>query len=177
MRPRGGAAVRAVAMAANLTQTLKAFKERGVFVLGLDGEGDVPLPGLTWAREPLVVVVGSEGKGLSRLVTETCDADRACAGRPSLHTHTHTHTHSPVPAHAPPDPPRLTAKDQRLDRGGPRFCDSKSCAGACRRACVRGCVRGWILIVVGRDVFGERVGATYCQRPALRPSRTAGLWQ
>jgi 23S rRNA (guanosine2251-2'-O)-methyltransferase len=34
----------------------------------------VPLPGLTWAKEPLVVVVGSEGKGLSRLVTETCDA-------------------------------------------------------------------------------------------------------
>ncbi len=70
----GAAARTPVAMAANLTQTLKAFKERGVFVLGLDGDGDVPLPGLTWAREPLVVVVGSEGKGLSRLVTETCDA-------------------------------------------------------------------------------------------------------
>jgi 23S rRNA (guanosine2251-2'-O)-methyltransferase len=70
----GAAARTPVAMAANLTQTLKAFKERGVFVLGLDGGGDVALPGLTWAREPLVVVVGSEGKGLSRLVTETCDA-------------------------------------------------------------------------------------------------------
>lgn len=70
----GAAARTPVAMAANLTQTLKAFKERGVFVLGLDGDGDVSLPGLTWAREPLVVVVGSEGKGLSRLVTETCDA-------------------------------------------------------------------------------------------------------
>lgn len=70
----GAAARTPVAMAANLTQTLKAFKERGVFVLGLDGDGDVSLPGLSWAREPLVVVVGSEGKGLSRLVTETCDA-------------------------------------------------------------------------------------------------------
>jgi len=63
-----------VAMAANLTQTLASYKERGVFVLGLDGGGDVPLPGLTWATDPVVVVVGSEGKGLSRLVTQTCDA-------------------------------------------------------------------------------------------------------
>ena len=70
----GAAARTPVAMASNLTQSLKALKERGVFVLGLDGDGDTPLPGLSWANEPLVVVVGSEGKGLSRLVTETCDA-------------------------------------------------------------------------------------------------------
>jgi len=70
----GAAARTPVAMASNLTQTLKAFKERGVFVLGLAGDGDTPLPDLTWAKEPIVVVVGSEGKGLSRLVTETCDA-------------------------------------------------------------------------------------------------------
>lgn len=70
----GAAARTPVAMASNLTQTLKAFKERGVFVLGLAGDGDTPLPELSWAKEPIVVVVGSEGKGLSRLVTETCDA-------------------------------------------------------------------------------------------------------
>jgi 23S rRNA (guanosine2251-2'-O)-methyltransferase len=70
----GAAARIPVAMASNLTQTLKALKERGVFVLGLDGGGEVSLPGLSWAKSPLVVVVGSEGKGLSRLVTETCDA-------------------------------------------------------------------------------------------------------
>lgn len=70
----GAAARTPVAMASNLTQTLKALKERGVFVLGLAGDGDVSLPGLTWSKEPVVVVVGSEGKGLSRLVTETCDA-------------------------------------------------------------------------------------------------------
>ncbi|MCD5346417.1 23S rRNA (guanosine(2251)-2'-O)-methyltransferase RlmB [Agromyces sp. S2-1-8] len=70
-----GAAARVpVAMAANLTQTLKSLKERGVFVLGLDGDGDVSLPGLSWADRPIVIVVGSEGKGLSRLVAETCDA-------------------------------------------------------------------------------------------------------
>ncbi len=70
----GAAARTPVAMASNLTQTLKALKERGMFVLGLAGDGDVELPGLSWAASPLVVVVGSEGKGLSRLVTETCDA-------------------------------------------------------------------------------------------------------
>ncbi|HWH97613.1 MAG TPA: 23S rRNA (guanosine(2251)-2'-O)-methyltransferase RlmB [Pseudolysinimonas sp.] len=70
-----GAAARVpVAMASNLTQTLKDLKSRGVFVLGLDGGGDVSLPGLALASEPVVIVVGSEGKGLSRLVTETCDA-------------------------------------------------------------------------------------------------------
>jgi 23S rRNA (guanosine2251-2'-O)-methyltransferase len=70
-----GAAARVpVAMAANLTQTLKTLKERGVFVLGLDGDGEVSLPGLSWADRPIVIVVGSEGKGLSRLVAETCDA-------------------------------------------------------------------------------------------------------
>ncbi len=70
-----GAAARVpVAMAANLTQTLKALKERGVFVVGLDGDGEVTLPGLELADRPLVLVVGSEGKGLSRLVTEHCDA-------------------------------------------------------------------------------------------------------
>lgn len=69
-----GAAARVpVAMAANLTTTLKELKKQGVFVLGLDGAGDVALPSLELADRPVVIVVGSEGKGLSRLVTETCD--------------------------------------------------------------------------------------------------------
>ncbi len=70
----GAAARTPVAMASNLNQTIKAFKDRGVFVLGLDGGGDVSLPKLQLAKEPVLVVVGSEGKGLSRLVTENCDA-------------------------------------------------------------------------------------------------------
>jgi len=70
----GAAARTPVAMASNLTQTIKAYKERGVFVLGLDGGGDVSLPKLQLAKEPVLLVVGSEGKGLSRLVTENCDA-------------------------------------------------------------------------------------------------------
>ncbi|MBO1902283.1 23S rRNA (guanosine(2251)-2'-O)-methyltransferase RlmB [Leucobacter weissii] len=70
----GAAARTPVAMASNLTQTIKALKERGLFVVGLDGDGEVSLPGLDLADRPLVLVVGSEGKGLSRLVSETCDA-------------------------------------------------------------------------------------------------------
>lgn len=69
-----GAAARVpVAIAANLTSMLKEFKKQGVFVLGLAAGGDVSLPDLELADRPVVVVVGSEGKGLSRLVTETCD--------------------------------------------------------------------------------------------------------
>ncbi|QIK63992.1 23S rRNA (guanosine(2251)-2'-O)-methyltransferase RlmB [Leucobacter viscericola] len=70
----GAAARIPVAMASNLTQTLKELKKRGVFIVGLDGDGDVSLPGLELADRPLVLVIGSEGKGLSRLVTDTCDA-------------------------------------------------------------------------------------------------------
>ncbi len=70
----GSAARIPVAMAGNLTTTLKELKSRGLFVLGLDGGGEVSLPELQLATEPVVLVVGSEGKGLSRLVTDTCDA-------------------------------------------------------------------------------------------------------
>ncbi|WP_131105727.1 23S rRNA (guanosine(2251)-2'-O)-methyltransferase RlmB [Ornithinimicrobium sufpigmenti] len=69
-----GAAARVpVAQATNLTRTLEDYRKAGFFVIGLDADGDVELPGLALADQPLVVVVGSEGKGLSRLVGETCD--------------------------------------------------------------------------------------------------------
>ena len=69
-----GAAARVpVALAPNLTRTLEDYRKAGFFVLGLDMDGDVALPDLELATEPLVIVVGSEGKGLSRLVRETCD--------------------------------------------------------------------------------------------------------
>jgi len=70
-----GAAARCpVAMASNLVSTIKSYKEQGVFVIGLDGDGTTPLPGLSLSDQPLLMVVGSEGKGLSRLVAEACDA-------------------------------------------------------------------------------------------------------
>ena len=69
----GAAARIPVAKATNLTRVIQQAKDAGVFVVGLDGGGDVDLPNLELASEPLMVVVGSEGKGLSRLVTENCD--------------------------------------------------------------------------------------------------------
>jgi len=62
-----------VARAANLTAALREYREAGLFVIGLDGEGRVDIGDVELLGEPLVVVVGSEGKGLSRLVREHCD--------------------------------------------------------------------------------------------------------
>lgn len=69
-----GAAARVpVAHATNLVRALKDLKEAGCFVVGLDGGGTVTVGDLELATEPIVLVTGSEGKGLSRLVRETCD--------------------------------------------------------------------------------------------------------
>jgi 23S rRNA (guanosine2251-2'-O)-methyltransferase len=73
-RSSAGAVARVpVAMASNLTQAITAYQQRGVFVVGLDGDGDTSLPALTLADRPLLIVAGSEGAGLSRIVREKCD--------------------------------------------------------------------------------------------------------
>ncbi|MFT4010242.1 MAG: 23S rRNA (guanosine(2251)-2'-O)-methyltransferase RlmB [Nocardioidaceae bacterium] len=69
----GAAARLKVAQATNLTRQLKAYQDAGCMVVGLAADGDVSLPDLDLADGPLVVVVGAEGDGLSRLVAETCD--------------------------------------------------------------------------------------------------------
>jgi 23S rRNA (guanosine2251-2'-O)-methyltransferase len=69
-----GAAARVpVAQTVNLTRQLKAYQEACCMVVGLAADGDVALPDLDLADGPLVLVVGSEGDGLSRLVAQTCD--------------------------------------------------------------------------------------------------------
>ncbi|HYJ68326.1 MAG TPA: 23S rRNA (guanosine(2251)-2'-O)-methyltransferase RlmB [Nocardioidaceae bacterium] len=69
-----GAAARVpVARATNLTRQLKAYAESGLMIAGLAADGEVALPDLDLADGPLVLVIGAEGKGLSRLVSETCD--------------------------------------------------------------------------------------------------------
>jgi 23S rRNA (guanosine2251-2'-O)-methyltransferase len=62
-----------VAQTANLTRALAAYQEDGLFVAGLDASGPTDIGELGLADAPLVLVVGSEGKGLSRLVAEHCD--------------------------------------------------------------------------------------------------------
>jgi 23S rRNA (guanosine2251-2'-O)-methyltransferase len=62
-----------VAQTANLTRALTAYQEDGLFVVGLDAGGSEDIGQLSLADSPLVLVVGSEGKGLSRLVAQRCD--------------------------------------------------------------------------------------------------------
>jgi 23S rRNA (guanosine2251-2'-O)-methyltransferase len=62
-----------VARAANLARALAAYRDAGVFVAGLDAAGDTPVRDLELATAPLALVVGSEGRGLSRIVAQACD--------------------------------------------------------------------------------------------------------
>jgi 23S rRNA (guanosine2251-2'-O)-methyltransferase len=69
-----GAAARVpVARATNLARALDAYRKAGVFVVGLDGDGEADVSTLDLAGEPIVLVTGSEGKGLSRIVRDKCD--------------------------------------------------------------------------------------------------------
>ncbi|MDN5931535.1 MAG: 23S rRNA (guanosine(2251)-2'-O)-methyltransferase RlmB, partial [Pseudonocardia sp.] len=45
----------------------------GLMIAGLAADGDVTLDHFELATDPVVIVIGSEGKGLSRLVKQTCD--------------------------------------------------------------------------------------------------------
>jgi 23S rRNA (guanosine2251-2'-O)-methyltransferase len=63
-----------VAQASNLAQALAAYQQAGLFVVGLDAAGGEDIGQLDLADSPLVLVVGGEGRGLSRLIAERCDA-------------------------------------------------------------------------------------------------------
>lgn len=65
-----------VALTPNLTRGLAAAQEAGFFVLGLAGQGaqDLEAAAAHFADVPVVLVVGSEGEGMSRLVAEQADA-------------------------------------------------------------------------------------------------------
>ena len=60
-----------IARVGNISDTIKTLKKRGVWVYGLDMDGDM------WCQTdltgPLALVVGSEGAGIGRLVREQCD--------------------------------------------------------------------------------------------------------
>ncbi len=69
----GAAARIPVARATNLTRQLEAYRAAGFVVVGLSADGTVDAHELEVAVDPLVLVVGSEDHGLSRLVERTCD--------------------------------------------------------------------------------------------------------
>ncbi|MGX6603668.1 23S rRNA (guanosine(2251)-2'-O)-methyltransferase RlmB [Micromonosporaceae bacterium Da 78-11] len=73
-RTSAGAAARVpVSQVVNLTRAIKQAQQAGFTAIGLDADGETDLYQLEAAIGPLLVVVGSEGRGLSRLVGETCD--------------------------------------------------------------------------------------------------------
>ena len=62
-----------VAQASNLAAALTGYQEAGLFAVGLSADGDAEIGRIDLADGPLVLVVGSEGRGLSRLVAQRCD--------------------------------------------------------------------------------------------------------
>ncbi|ASS87513.1 23S rRNA (guanosine(2251)-2'-O)-methyltransferase RlmB [Geobacillus stearothermophilus] len=61
-----------VARVTNLARTIDELKERGVWVAGTDADAKDDYRFLDGTM-PLALVIGSEGKGISRLVREKCD--------------------------------------------------------------------------------------------------------
>lgn len=57
----------------NLVRSLAAIADRPVWSLGLDGDGEVEVAASQLLTEPLVLVVGAEGRGLARLTHDSCD--------------------------------------------------------------------------------------------------------
>ena len=57
----------------NLARTIKKLKERGVWVVGLEDLPQAQLYGQFDLSGALALVVGSEGRGMRRLVLESCD--------------------------------------------------------------------------------------------------------
>jgi 23S rRNA (guanosine2251-2'-O)-methyltransferase len=73
-RTSAGAAARLrVARAVNLSRTLAEYQKAGLMTVGLAGDGDVELHEYDGFADPVALVVGAEGAGLSRLVREHCD--------------------------------------------------------------------------------------------------------
>lgn len=56
----------------NMTRTIEELKEKGVWIVGTDASAKTDYRNMD-ATMPLGLVIGSEGKGMSRLVRETCD--------------------------------------------------------------------------------------------------------
>jgi 23S rRNA (guanosine2251-2'-O)-methyltransferase len=73
-RTSAGAAARLpVARAVNLARALGSYQDAGLQTVGLAGDGDVDLHDYDGFADPVALVVGAEGTGLSRLVRERCD--------------------------------------------------------------------------------------------------------
>src|SRR5690606_12467183 len=62
-----------VAIVGSIAEGVAQLARMGLWTVGLDADGDRPLFGLDLLTEPVAVVVGAEGGGLSRLVADRLD--------------------------------------------------------------------------------------------------------
>jgi 23S rRNA (guanosine2251-2'-O)-methyltransferase len=69
----GTAARLRVARCTNLVRTQKDYAAQGLMIAGLDADGTTDTDSFELATSPLVLVVGSEGRGLARLTRTVCD--------------------------------------------------------------------------------------------------------
>ncbi|HEV7870178.1 MAG TPA: 23S rRNA (guanosine(2251)-2'-O)-methyltransferase RlmB [Modestobacter sp.] len=73
-RTSAGAAARLrVARATNLARTLGSYQDAGLQTVGLAADADMSIYDYDGFTDPIALVVGAEGAGLSRLVRERCD--------------------------------------------------------------------------------------------------------
>ena len=56
----------------NLSRTIKEIQKNGIWVIGLDGNTETSLYNLN-LNDSIAIVVGSEGKGIRKLIKKTCD--------------------------------------------------------------------------------------------------------
>ncbi len=62
-----------VAVVGSIPEALQRLKTKGVWAVGLDAGGDQSLFGLELLTEPVAMVIGAEGEGLSHLTARRCD--------------------------------------------------------------------------------------------------------
>ncbi len=62
-----------MAVVGGLPSAMKTLSGRGIWTVGLDAGGDRSIFDLPMADEPVALILGAEGPGLSRLVRERCD--------------------------------------------------------------------------------------------------------
>jgi len=70
-RSAGGTAYLAVARVVNLARTLKQLADKGIWLVGAEGKSETSLYNFDWSRN-LVLVLGSEERGLSKVVRNLC---------------------------------------------------------------------------------------------------------
>lgn len=61
-----------VARVTNLARTIDELKDRGVWIVGTDAKGKEDYRNMD-GKMPIGLIIGSEGKGIGRLVKEKCD--------------------------------------------------------------------------------------------------------